>query len=167
MIPALSFATVFFHVRTHSTRVIFLAVIKLLETHQYSRPHSCTSFLLNVTGQTTICSFVKDESSTFSSNFEPTSVPLIAIKNLSLVGLRIYFVTNSNFQFLFLFRENLTFSSFKNAFNFDIAKLFYIERQQFVYIDVLVQIIFPVLMKILAAVAYILMHEYIFSYIVT
>ena len=60
LILALSFATVFFHVRTHSTRVIFLAVIKLLETHQYSHPHSCISFLLNVTGQTTISPFVKD-----------------------------------------------------------------------------------------------------------
>ena len=59
LIPALSSATVFFHVRTHSTRLIFLAVIKLLETHQYSRPHSCISFLLNVIRQTTICPFVK------------------------------------------------------------------------------------------------------------
>ena len=59
LIPALSFATVFFHVRTHSTKSIFLAVIKLLETHQYSRPHFCISFL-NITGQTTICPFVKD-----------------------------------------------------------------------------------------------------------
>ena len=59
LIPALSFATVFFHIRTHSTRGIFLAVIKLLETHQYSRPRSCISFLLNVTGQTTICPFAK------------------------------------------------------------------------------------------------------------
>ena len=55
LILALSFATVFFHVRTNSTRAIFLAVIKLLDTHQYSRPHSWISFLLNVTGQTTIC----------------------------------------------------------------------------------------------------------------
>ena len=59
LIPALSFATVFFHVRTHSIRAIFLAVIKLLETHQHSRPHCCISFLLNVTGQTTLCPFVK------------------------------------------------------------------------------------------------------------
>ena len=35
LISALSFASVFFHVQTHSTRAIFLAVIKLLETHQY------------------------------------------------------------------------------------------------------------------------------------
>ena len=58
-IPALSFATVFFHVRTHSTRFIFLAVIKLLETYQYSCPHSCISFLPNVTGQTTTCPVAK------------------------------------------------------------------------------------------------------------
>ena len=45
---------------THSTRIIFLAVIKLLETHQYSRPHSCISFLLNVTGQNTICPVTKN-----------------------------------------------------------------------------------------------------------
>ena len=37
---------------TYSTSVIFLAVIKLIETHQYSRPHSSTSFLLYVTRQT-------------------------------------------------------------------------------------------------------------------
>ena len=59
LIPALSFATVYFHVRTHSTRAIFLAVIKLLETHQYSRPHSCISFLLNETGQTSISPLAK------------------------------------------------------------------------------------------------------------
>ena len=59
LIPALSFETVFFHVRIHSTKVFFLAVIKLLETHQYSCPHSDISFLLDVTGQTTICSLVK------------------------------------------------------------------------------------------------------------
>ena len=41
--------------RTHCTRAIFLAVIKLLETYQCSRLHSCISFLLNVTGQTIIC----------------------------------------------------------------------------------------------------------------
>ena len=50
LILALSFATVFFYVQTHSTRAIFLVVIKLLETHHYSCPHSCISFLLNVTG---------------------------------------------------------------------------------------------------------------------
>ena len=59
LIPAVSFAIVFFHVRTHGTRAIFLAVIKLLETHRYSRLHSCISFLLNVTGQSTICNFAK------------------------------------------------------------------------------------------------------------
>ena len=59
LIQVLSFATVIFHIRTHSTRATFLAVIKLLETHQYSCPHSCISFLLNVTGQTTICPFSK------------------------------------------------------------------------------------------------------------
>ena len=57
---ALSFATVFFfHVPTHSTRAIFLTVIKLFETHQYSRPHSCISFFPYVTGQTIICPSVK------------------------------------------------------------------------------------------------------------
>ena len=46
---------------SYSTRVTFLTVIKLFETHKYSRPHSWTSFLLNVTrGQTTICPFIKN-----------------------------------------------------------------------------------------------------------
>ena len=40
----------FLYPATYSTRVIFLAVIRLLETHKCSRPHSCTSFLLYVTG---------------------------------------------------------------------------------------------------------------------
>ena len=46
LIPALSFTAVFFFPTTYSTRVIFLAVIKLLETNQYSHPHSCTFFFL-------------------------------------------------------------------------------------------------------------------------
>ena len=51
LIPALTFAIVFFHLYDSQYKIIFLAVIRVFGTHQYSRPLICFPPFLNIKRQ--------------------------------------------------------------------------------------------------------------------